>query len=206
LDARNFETTARWGWKESEMNRLTTLRTVAAAALVVAAAVVAPAQQTAPPATRPAAKPAALARADREFIQTVAKGEMAEVALGELAGRQAKSDEVKKFGRRMVDDHGKANQELTQRARDKSVELPKEPDRTQQGMHDRLSKLTGEAFDRAYVEEMVKDHRKDVKAFEQEAGRAKDPDLKAWIDKTLPTLREHLREIENISAKVLAKK
>ena len=95
------------------MNRLTTLRTVAAAALVVAAAVVAPAQQTAPPATRPAAKPAALARADREFIQTVAKGGMAEVALGELAGRQAKSDEVKKFGRRMVDDHGKANQELT---------------------------------------------------------------------------------------------
>ena len=73
-------------------------------------------------------------------------------------------------------------------------------------MHDRLSKLTGEAFDRAYVEEMVKDHRKDVKAFEQQAARAKDPVLKAWVDKTLPTLREHLTEIENIAAKVPTKK
>jgi putative membrane protein len=113
---------------------------------------------------------------------------------------------VKKFGRRMVEDHGKANEELTALARAKGVDLPKEMDRPQKRVHDRLAKLTGESFDRAYVEEMVKDHRKDVKEFEQQATRAKDPDLKARVDKTLPTLHEHLREIENISAKVLAKK
>jgi putative membrane protein len=113
---------------------------------------------------------------------------------------------VKKFGRRMVEDHGKANEELTALARAKGVDLPKEMDRPQKHVHDRLAKLTGESFDRAYVEEMVKEHRKDVKEFEQQATRAKDPDLKAWVDKTSPTLHEHLREIENISAKVLAKK
>jgi putative membrane protein len=139
-------------------------------------------------------------------MQTVAKGGRAEVALGELAGTHAKNDDVKKFGRRMVEDHGKANEELTALARAKGVDLPKEMDRPQKRVHDRLAKLTGESFDRAYVEEMVKDHRKDVKEFEQQATRAKDPDLKARVDKTLPTLHEHLREIENISAKVLAKK
>ena len=150
-------------------------------------------------------KPPALASADRAFIQTAAKGGMAEIALGELAGTHAKTDEVKKFGKRMVADHGKANQGLTQLARDKAIEPPKEMDRTQKSGHDRLAKLTGEAFDRAYVEEMVKDHRHDAKEFERASGRAKDQDLKAWIDKILPMLRDHLREIENISAKVLAK-
>ena len=131
---------------------------------------------------------------------------MAEVALGELAGARATNNDVKQFGLRMVQDHGKANGELAQLARDKGVEPPKDVDRTQKGVHDRLAKLSGDAFDRAYVDEMVKDHRKDVKAFEQQATRAKDPDLKAWIDKALPTLRDHLKMIETISAKVLAKK
>jgi putative membrane protein len=71
---------------------------------------------------------------------------------------------------------------------------------------DRLAKLQGDAFDRAHVEEMVKDHRQDVKDYERQAKRGKDPSLKEWAGKTLPTLREHLREIENISANVLAKR
>jgi putative membrane protein len=165
-----------------------------------------PAQQTPAPAPRPATESPALASADREFIQTAAKGGMAEVALGEVAGSHAKNDDVKKFGQRMVVDHGKANQELTQVARDKGVEPPKEMDRTQKSVHDRVAKRTGEAFDRAYIEEMVKDHRNDVKEFERASGCAEDSDLKTWIDKTLPTLRGHFREIENISAKVLPKK
>jgi putative membrane protein len=147
-----------------------------------------------------------LASADRAFIQTAARVGWPEVALGELASTHATNDDVKKFGQRMVADHGKANQELTQLARDKGVEPPKKIDRTQKSVHDRVAKLVGEAFDRAYVEEMVKDHRRDVKEFERASGSAKDPDLKTWIDKTLPTLRDHLREIENISAKVQAKK
>jgi putative membrane protein len=188
------------------MNIVKTVGTVALVAFAACAASVASTQQAPAPATRRAGQPTALARVDREFIQTVAKGGMAEVALGELAGARAASNEVRLFGLRMVQDHGKANGELAQLAHDKAVEPPKEVDRTQQSVHDRLAKLSGDAFDRGYVEAMVKDHRKDVKAFEQQSMRAKDPDLKAWVDKTLPTLRDHLKMIENISAKVLAKK
>ena len=65
-------------------------------------------------------------------MQTVAKGGMAEVALGELAVTRAKNEDVKKFGRRMVEDHGKANQELAQLAKNKGVEVPKDLDRTHQ--------------------------------------------------------------------------
>ena len=188
------------------MNGSRTACTIVLVAMAVSAAVVASGQQAPAPATRPTGKPPALASGDREFIQTVAKGGMAEVALGELAGARAANADVKQFGLRMVQDHGKANEELAQLARDKRVEPPKEVDRTQKSVHDRLAKLSGDAFDRAYVEEMVKDHRKDVKEFERQSTRAKDTDLKAWVDKTLPTLRDHLKMIENISAKVPAKK
>ena len=140
-------------------------------------------------------------------MQMVAKGGMAEVALGELAVTRAKNEDVKKFGRRMVEDHGKANQELVQLAKNKGVEVPKDLDRTHKSTMDRLAKLQGDGLDRAYVEEMVQDHRPDVKDFERQAAeRGKDPSLKEWAGKTLPTLREHLREMKNISAKVLAKR
>ncbi len=179
---------------------------IAALGIAIIMVVGAAAQQATAPATRPAPSQPGLASADRDFIQTVAKGGMAEVALGELAGRNASDEAVKKFGRRMVEDHGKANQELAQLAKGKGVEVPKDLDRSHKSTMDRLAKLQGDAFDRAYVEEMVQDHRKDVKDFERQAVRGKDLSLKEWAGKTLPTLREHLREIENISAKVLAKR
>jgi predicted outer membrane protein len=92
------------------MHGLRTAATIAALAVAVAAAVLAPAEQAPAPTPRSATTPPVLASADRAFIQTAAKGGVAEVALGELAGTHAKTDEVKKFGQRMVEDHGKANQ------------------------------------------------------------------------------------------------
>src|SRR5262245_15503659 len=67
-------------------------------------------------------------------------------------------------------------------------------------MIDKFSKLSGAEFDRAYTREMVKDHDKDVKEFQREADRAKDPDLKAWAAKTLPTVQEHQQQIKQMSA------
>ena len=49
---------------------------------------------------------------DETFVVKAARGGMAEVELGKLAVEKAASDEVKKFGQRMVDDHSKASDEL----------------------------------------------------------------------------------------------
>ena len=59
--------------------------------------------------------------------------------------------------------------------------------------------MSGAAFDTAYVKEMVVDHEKDVAAFEKEAKDGKDPDVKAWAKKTLPTLRSHLADAQALS-------
>ncbi len=151
----------------------------------------------------PAAQPggAALSDADKKFINDAASGGLAEVEMGRLATKNGQSAEVKKFGQRMIDDHTKANNELSQLASSKGITPPKEPNSEQKSTMDRLSKLKGEAFDRAYMDDMVKDHTKDVAEFEKEANQGGDNDVKAFASKTLPTLQEHLRMAQSIAPK-----
>lgn len=143
-----------------------------------------------------------LASSDRKFVTEALKHGMAEVELGQLASEKASNDAVKQFGQRMVDDHGKAGDELKKIAQDKGVTPPAEMDSKHKRLHDRLSKMSGAAFDRAYMDEMVKDHRNDVKEFQREAKGAKDQDVKSFASKTLPTLQEHLKQAESIRSQV----
>jgi putative membrane protein len=140
--------------------------------------------------------------ADHQFVIDAARGGMAEVELGKLAGEKAESAQVKQFGQRMVTDHGKANDELKSIAQQKSITMPTALDAKDKATVDRLSKLSGAQFDRAYMQNMLQDHRKDVNEFRKESQSGKDPELKAWAAKTLPTLEEHLRLAQSASGAV----
>jgi putative membrane protein len=130
---------------------------------------------------------------DSTFVTKAAKGGMAEVELGKLAAEKGTSDQVKQFGQRMVTDHSKANDELKAVAQSKSLTLPTALDPKDKALHDRLAKMSGAAFDRAYMQAMLADHQKDVREFRMEANSGQDPDVKAFAAKTLPTLEEHLK-------------
>src|SRR4051794_4768099 len=99
---------------------------------------------------------------DTKFVKEAAAGGMEEVELGKLAAAKASSADVKSFGQKMVDDHSKANNQLMQLASQKGIDLPK--GQSVMAKHDsaKLAKLKGAAFDKAYMDMMVKDHKKDV--------------------------------------------
>ena len=140
-----------------------------------------------------------LARADRKFIQDAAEGGMFEVEVAKLASSKATDPNVKSFASKMLDDHTNANNELVQLANSKNVELPAAPPRGKRKDVEKLGKLSGNDFDKRFVREVgVKDHEKDIKKFEKASGKVKDPELKAWVDKTLPHLREHLAMAEKL--------
>ncbi|MEA2326883.1 MAG: putative rane protein [Thermoanaerobaculia bacterium] len=139
---------------------------------------------------------------DQEFMNKAAQGGMAEVMLGQMASTKGTSPDVKNFGNRMVSDHGKAGDELKQLAQTKGVTLPADIDDESKKMSDKLSKLSGKDFDKEYISGMVEDHEKDVKEFEKASKDAKDPDLKAWAAKTLPTLQDHLKMAKEAKAKL----
>jgi putative membrane protein len=133
------------------------------------------------------------------FVKEAAVGGMAEVDLGKLAKDKGSSDTVKQFGQKMVDDHTKINDDLKTLAKKKNIDLPTALDAKHQAVVDRLSKLSGAEFDRAYSTEMVKDHTEDVKEFQKQANSATDPDVKSFASNNLPTLQEHLKEARNMS-------
>src|SRR5262249_48025321 len=113
-------------------------------------------------------------------------------------------DAVKQFGQRMVEDHGAANQELAQLAENKGMKLQEKAPKSNHEM-ERLAKLQGPQFDSEYVKAMAKDHKQDVAEFRRMHSGAVDPNLKAGVDKTLPTLEDHLKTIEGIQAQMAKK-
>ena len=80
--------------------------------------------------------------------------------------------------------------------------MPSEPSAKQKANKERLSKLSGEEFDKAYMSDMLKDHRTDIAAFEQESDSGKDSDIKEFASQALPTLREHLKQAESVTGKI----
>jgi putative membrane protein len=131
--------------------------------------------------------------ADQTFVKKAAEGGMAEVELGRLAAEKGSSSEVKQFGQKMADDHGKANDQLKSLAQTKNITLPTDLNAKDKALRDRLSKMSGAAFDRAYMRAMVTDHTKDVNEFKTEAKSGADADVKSWASNTLPTLETHLK-------------
>lgn len=132
-----------------------------------------------------------LSEQDRRFIEKAAEGGLAEVQLGKLAQQKGQSEAVKEFGRRMVEDHGKANQELKQIAAQKGVNVPQQLAPEAQRELDRLSRLSGAEFDRAYLDSMVKDHDKDLTEFKREAEQSNDPELKKFASRTASVVETH---------------
>ncbi len=146
------------------------------------------------------AVPSPLSAADRSFVRKAAEGGMAEVELGKLAAEKGSTDDVKKFGQRMVDDHTKANDQLKQIAASKNVALPNGLNAKDKATKTHLEKLSGKQFDRAYMDDMVKDHIQDVAEFNRESEMAKDPDVKNFASQTLLTLRDHLKNARSVAS------
>ena len=171
-------------------------------AIALAFGLTAVAQERNAPPSRANAPDRGSVTSDQTFLKEAAEGGLAEVELGQLAIEKSSNENVKRFAQRMVEDHGKANEDLQQLAAQKGVSLASEPSAKQKAKKERLSKLSGDEFDRAYMSDMLKDHRADIVAFEQESDSGTDSDIKKFASQALPTLREHLKQAESVTGKI----
>lgn len=137
---------------------------------------------------------------DSDFVKMAAKGGTAEVEMGHLALEKSRNADVKAFASRMIKDHTAANTKLKALASSKGVEVPSGKGIGNDATYMKLKVLSGETFDKSYVNSMVDDHKEDVAAFEKEAGEAADSEVKVFATKTLPTLKSHLEQIEKLQA------
>jgi len=138
---------------------------------------------------------------DTKFIKKTSDSGMAEVKLATLATQKAERADVKQFANTLVSDHNKANSELASLAKKKGVEVSAMiPAKAADAFKD-LENDSGSKFDKAFLDKMEKDHKDSIDDFESAEKNAKDGDLKAWVSKTLPTLRAHLDKIKELKGK-----
>lgn len=147
-----------------------------------------------------AARKSQLSRADEGFISQAAQNGHAEVEASKMALEKASDPKVKEFAKHMVEDHTKANEELRSLASSKGVELPDGPSLLQKGKSKlMLSTADGEDFDRRYMDSMgITAHEDTIELFEKAVKEAEDAEVKAFAQKTLPKLQEHLKMAQEI--------
>jgi putative membrane protein len=139
---------------------------------------------------------------DRRFIEKLAAGNEAEIQLGQLAQQKAQNQQVKDFAQRMVNDHTNAKNQMQQILSKDNINAPSQPDPKEQAEMQRLQSLSGSQFDKAYMQHMVQDHRKDVAEVQRASQTAKNPDVKQLASQLLPTLQSHLQQAQQIASQV----
>ncbi len=140
----------------------------------------------------------AQSKSDVSFVKKAIEGNLAEVQLGQLAQQKASSRQVRDVGTMLVKDHSDNNQQAMALAQALKVTPPSAPSSAQKKTYDRLSKLSGDKFDREFARNMVSDHRKDIREFQSEA-KSKNQQVAAYANATLPHLQDHLKAAESLT-------
>jgi putative membrane protein len=141
--------------------------------------------------------------AGKTFITKAIQGNLAEVQIGQLAQEKSQNSDVKAFGQQLVTDHNDANSKATAVAKDLGVTPPDEPSKKQKADYDKLTKLSGDAFDKQFAQHMVMDHKKDISEYKADS-KKKDPTA-SYASDALPTLQKHLEMAQSLTKSLAGK-
>ncbi|HVX75167.1 MAG TPA: DUF4142 domain-containing protein [Bradyrhizobium sp.] len=144
--------------------------------------------------------PAASARdtASAAFLKKAIEGNYAEVSMGQLAQKNGQRDDVKTFGQTLATDHGAANQKAIDAAKSMNVNPPTGPSAKQRAEYDKMSKITGAAFDKMFASHMVADHTKDIAEYKRES-KMKNA-AGEYASGQIPTLEKHLDTAKSLAS------
>jgi putative membrane protein len=140
--------------------------------------------------------------ADSSFIRQAMRGHYTEVALGRLAESRASNAEVEDFAERMVEDHNSMNREWGDLAQDNDMKVGVDFGEAGQQAIERLQKLSGTAFDQAYMSEMIREHEQALAAFQQMAKSASSSEVRLLASSGMSTIREHLASAQQVGSLV----
>ncbi|HEX4152119.1 MAG TPA: DUF4142 domain-containing protein [Steroidobacteraceae bacterium] len=137
---------------------------------------------------------------DATFYKKATEGGIFEVETGQQAEKTSNNQKIKDFASMLVNDHTQANEKLKSLADSKGLSVPTSPGVGLEAEKAKLDVLTGDTYDKSFVETQIKAHEKTIALFQKEAESGQDPEAKAFATETLPTLHKHLK-----AARVIAK-
>jgi putative membrane protein len=165
-----------------------------------------PAPSPSAPERGKAAELGKLDRHDQEFLRKAAGINLVEIELGRAAEKNSTDPKVKKFAASLVKDHSEANQKLARLAASKGYALPEKISSWDRHSLNQLEKEQGEQFNKSFLTFNIKGHEKALDLYEKAASHAQDPDIKAFAEKNLPRLKEHLALARNNTLEAVGEK
>jgi putative membrane protein len=139
----------------------------------------------------------AAGKAGQTFMKEAIQGNLAEVQMGKLAQQKGGSDDVKQFGQKLVTDHSANLEKAKSVAQSMNMKLPTEPSAKQKAEYQKMSKLSGNQFDKQFAQHMVMDHKKDISEFQQES--KKSGAAANFAKQTVPVLQQHLKIAQSLN-------
>ena len=133
---------------------------------------------------------AAKDKGSETFLKKAIEGNFAEVSMGELAQKNGQSEDVKSYGKMLSTDHSAANQKAMDAAKGLGMDPPTGPNAKQKADYDKMSKMSGAAFDKMFATHMVADHQKDIAEYKK-AAKNKDAGGE-YAAGQIDTLQKHL--------------
>jgi len=135
---------------------------------------------------------------DSGFLLDAIHSNLAEIRMSELAVQRADDTAVRDYASKLAADHMHALDEISALARKLGVAIPAEPEPAALERHGSLEKLSGPAFDAAFVDHMVAAHRAAVAKYGEHARSNPNEEVAELAAKTLPTLQQHLAAAEQL--------
>jgi len=136
---------------------------------------------------------------DRIFVRKAMQGSLAEIQLGQLTLQKSTNDQVKQFAQHMIDDHTKLNDQMKPVAQQLGVDMPNQISKKDQKIMAKLQALSGPAYDQAYIQDMVKDHKSDLSDFQMEASSGSDPTVKDAAAQSSKLIAQHLQMAQQLA-------
>ena len=134
-----------------------------------------------------------LSPTDRAFLQEVSRDNLAEVKTARMVEQKTDDAAIRDYAKDLVNDHTKAEQQLSTVATSLGVTLPRQPDAQQTATYDQLKSLSGKQLDAAFVKDNLKDHKTDIRTFDQRLADSQNPTVKNFVAAQLPHLQDHIR-------------
>jgi putative membrane protein len=133
------------------------------------------------------------------FVASVAAGNLFEIEGSKLALDRTKSDRVKEFARRMIDDHGAAALKFRQAVNDANLTAPPEKlDAEHQAVFEDLKARDAGTFDKAYIDAQYNAHVETIDLFKAYVRGGDHWRMRQFADELLPTLHVHLDHVKRM--------
>jgi putative membrane protein len=151
----------------------------------------APPPTVAAPAVLPGAPVAPLTSVDAQFVQSQIEDNTAQYQAGQLALQQSQNQDVRNFAEKMITDHTYAQDTLAPIAQSHHMQSTATLSEQHRAMLGQLAKLSGPAFDRAYVDDMIRAHALMVEELNAQLIHGQDQHINAWVQNTRPIVLQH---------------